>query len=114
MPASLTSISKKRVPLKFSLEPYGGEGDIQLVYRPNAISAEDVQKLADDERGTIAMKTVDLFISKIESWDATGEDGKVIPLTREALQKIEPWQLLDDILTACNEDQKPDPKTGNA
>jgi hypothetical protein len=32
----------------------------------------------------------------------------------DALIDFEPWQMFDDILQAIAEDQKPDPKTGNA
>src|SRR5215218_4727929 len=110
MPASLGSISKKRVPLKFSLEPYGGDGEISLVYKPNAVSVKQIQKLVKENPDLVMERTVALFVLKVDSWDATDANGEPIPITQEALLDVEPWQLLDDILGAIQEDQAVDPK----
>lgn len=101
----LRDLTKETKKLEVVYKTSSGDFAINLEYRPQAITLafldELTNMLSSDERITYQMEKL------VASWDLQDDDGKIIPITREALSKYEvPFYLLTTIIEAISVDRK--------
>jgi hypothetical protein len=118
MPATLESLSSKRVTLTIPLDPSDPAGDaLRVVYRPRAITPRLEKAMreaaAADDEDEIITKLARHFCTLVVEWDLRARSDSVepVPLTAEGLLDV-PSSVILDIYRAINADQMPDPTTG--
>jgi hypothetical protein len=105
MPVHLTNLSADRKPLAV---PVGAE-TLQVVYRPQAVSAADVLLFGrdGDEHNLLRLQQmVSLLARLIAEWDLVGEKDKPIAPTEDNLRNL-PTLFLGELFRAIMADMNP-------
>ena len=118
MPASLKSLTSKKVTLTVPVDEDQPDGDkVTLTYKPKALSRSYEREFNDlmahqNEQMVGAEITLNTFLLMVDGWDAKWDesDSEPIPLTPEGLENV-PTQFLQYLLRKIGEDQQPDPTT---
>ena len=113
MPITLRALAQDRHTLRID---YGEDvGDLNIVYTPSLITEKllaQMTAITDDSGMPEVGAAVNATLARIvQSWDLTGDEGAVIPLTEEALADI-PIMVRVDILTRLVSDMRLGESTG--
>lgn len=112
MPISLRALAQDRHTLRID---YGDAGDLNIVYTPSLITEKllaQMSAITNDSQVPEVGAAVNATLARIvQSWDVTGDDGAVIPLTEEALADM-PLLVRVDILTRLVADMRLGETTG--
>lgn len=87
---------------------YGEAGDINILYRPNALTEKTIRRLsvlqdsANVDFDANMSAIVGMLVQLIASWDLTA-NGEPVPITVEALEEV-PIAIRMDVLRAILED----------
>lgn len=84
-------------------------GDLKVVYRPNAFTADVADKMqaqaSKPEEATDGF--LNMVVAILESWDLEDEDGKVIPIDKARLRAEVPVPVFGRIFAEIQADQTP-------
>jgi hypothetical protein len=112
MPITLRALAQDHHTLRID---YGAEGDLNIVYTPSLITEKLLAQMsaisATSEMPAVGAAVNDTLARLVQSWDLTGDDGAVIPLTPEALVDI-PLMVRVDILSRLVSDMRLGEQTG--
>jgi hypothetical protein len=84
-------------------------GDLKVVYRPNAFTADIADKMQKQAADTTTATDsfLDMVVGIIESWDLEDDAGEIVPIDKVRLRAEVPVPVFGRIFQEIQKDQTP-------